>query len=74
MKYPIAQCEKCRRFNKNKTKQRNKLYCLLKCEPLGESYLSAAFAWNKAISGDPNVYGTDGVVLSPSRYRRGNNE
>lgn len=63
--YPIKQCVKCNRFDDVTMKQKNHLYCLFKCEPYGRACLSAAFAYNKSVSGDPNIYGIDGTVWKP---------
>ena len=68
--YPVEECKNCRRFNKAEMKQRNHLYCLLKCDPYGRACLSAAFAYNEAMFGDPNIYGIDGTVLTPNGVKK----
>ena len=63
MDYPCEKCETCNRYDKTQMRQRNLLYCTFSCEEYQDECFKAAHLYNYAVSGDPNIYGSDGTVI-----------
>ena len=52
IKPPINECQRCPRYDKELGRQRNKLWCMLGCEPFIQEQMAKAYAYNRAVSGE----------------------
>lgn len=50
VKYPIPKCANCKKYNHEENRQRNKLFCMFKCDEYMQELSQRAFEYNRAVS------------------------
>ena len=48
----MDKCMSCSQYNKETNKPKNKLRCMLGCEPFIQEQMAKAYAYNRAVSGE----------------------